>query len=69
LGAKSHVKHLLVVSDELRLCSKRGDVPDGAGSVYTRSDDETWRYDVPVEGGDRGGVFGRFRIGEQRERG
>jgi hypothetical protein len=41
LGAKSHVKHLLVMSDELRLCSKRGDVPDGAGSVYTRSDDET----------------------------
>lgn len=41
LGAKSHVKDLLVMSDELRLRSKRRDVPDGASSVYTGGDDET----------------------------
>jgi hypothetical protein len=42
LGTKSHVKDLLVMSDELRLRSKCGDVPDGASRVYTGGDDETW---------------------------
>jgi hypothetical protein len=42
LGTKSYIKDLLVMSDELRLRSKRGDVPDGASRVYTGGDDETW---------------------------
>jgi hypothetical protein len=40
LSAKTHVKHLLVMSDKLGLGSKRRNVPNGAGSVYTGRDDE-----------------------------
>jgi len=68
LGAESHVVNLFVVGDQLRLCRQRGNVPDGAGSVYARSDDQAWRDRVPVKRRQRSRVVRRLGVREQGKR-
>ena len=60
LGTEAHVEHLLVVSNELCLRGKGGNIPDCTGSVNTGSDNQAWRYYVPVQRRDWSRVFRRF---------
>ena len=57
-GAEADVVDLLVMSDELRLGRQRRNVPDRAGGVDARGDDEFGREHVPVERGQRCRVLG-----------
>lgn len=46
---KSDIVYLLVVRDELSLGCQGRDVPNGAGGVDARGDDETWGDGIPVQ--------------------
>ena len=68
VGAETHVVHFLVVCNELRLCRQCGYIPDCASCVDAGSDNQAGRYRIPVQGCNRSGMLGRFRIGKQRQR-
>jgi len=64
VGTESDIVDLLVVGNQLRFSCQGGYIPDGAGCVNARGDDETWGDCVPVEGSDRGRVLGGLRVGK-----
>jgi hypothetical protein len=57
---ESDVVYLLVVRDQLRFGCECGNVPDCAGRVNAGCDNQAGRNRIPVEGGDRGSMFGRL---------
>lgn len=65
VSAKSYVVYLLVVCNQLRFRGKRRNIPDGAGRINARRDDQTRRDRVPVKRGDRSSMLRRFRIRQQ----
>lgn len=69
VGAEANVIHLLVVSNQLRLRCQCGNIPNGAGCVNTRRNDQTWRNCIPVKRGDGSSVLGGFRVRQQSQRG
>lgn len=60
LGAEADVENFFVVGDQLGFRCQGRDIPDRAGGVDARRDDQTGRDYVPVERGDRRGMFGRL---------
>lgn len=48
IGAKSHIKHLFIVSDELSFSSQSWNVPYRTGRVDAGSDNQARRQIVPV---------------------
>lgn len=68
VGAEPDVENLLVVSNELGFSGQGWYVPDRTGGIDARGDDETGGQSVPIQRGQRGGVFGRFGVGKKRQR-
>ena len=58
--AKSDVEHLLIMSNQLRLCRERWNIPYRTCCINAGSDDEAGRNRIPIERGQRGSVFRRF---------
>lgn len=68
VGAEADIEDFFVVGDELGLCGEGWDIPDGAGGVNGRGDDEGWRDGIPIERGQRSCVFWCLRIRQKGKR-
>ena len=62
VGTEADVKDFFVVGNELGLCGESWNIPDSAGGVNGRGDDEGWRDGIPIERGQRSCVFWCLRI-------
>ena len=58
VGAEPDIKNFLIVGNQLCLGRQCRDIPDCAGRIDTRCDDQAGGYRVPVQRGDRRGVLG-----------
>lgn len=57
-----NIVDFLIVCNQLSFGSQGWNVPNGAGGVNARSDDQAGRNCVPVKGGDGGRMLGRFGV-------
>ena len=67
LGAEPYIVHLLVMCNELCLGGQGWNIPNGAGGIDARGDDQAGRDRVPVQRRQRGGVIGRLGVGKQSQ--